>query len=198
MDGTPRLCPQEEEQSRRTLLAPENLPSQGIINVIAGGPTNGDSNRVRKAHTRLIESLAIGESRALRETLLISFGLEDMTGVVYSHSDALVIWAVIANYDIAQVLVDSRRSVNVLFQEALNRMQLEKVQMEVVVTALFRFADHTVHLMGQITLPLTLGDEPSRRTSMTIFLVVDAPLVCKIILGYPFLSAFMVVASPYH
>lgn len=43
-------------------LDPENIPSQGVINVIVGGPTDGDSNRAQKSYSRLIENLAIGES----------------------------------------------------------------------------------------------------------------------------------------
>lgn len=145
-----------------------------------------------------MESLAIGESRALWETPLISFGSEDMTGVVYSHSDALVIRAIIANYDVARILVDYGSSVNVLFHEALNRMQLKEVQVEVVVTALFGFASHAIHPVRQITLPLTLGNESSHRIGMTMFLVVDVPSAYNIFLSRPFLSAFMVMASPYY
>lgn len=129
---------------------------------------------------------------------MIIFKLKDMIGVVYPHSDALVIWVIFANYDITRILVDFESSVNVIFQEALNRMQLEEVHVEVVVTALFKFAGHAVHPMGQITLPLTLGDEPSHRTSMAMFLVVDAPSVYNIIMGLPFLSTFMAVESTYH
>lgn len=34
----------------------------GVINVIVGVPTDGDSNRAHKAHARLMESLSIRES----------------------------------------------------------------------------------------------------------------------------------------
>lgn len=47
-------------------------------------------------------------------------------GVIFSHTDALVIRAIIANYEVAQVLVDSGSSINVLFQEAFNCMQPEE------------------------------------------------------------------------
>lgn len=70
-----------------------------------------------------------------------------------------------------------------LFQDAFNRMQLEEAQVQVMATMLFGFAGHTIHPIGQITLPLMLGDEPRRRTSMTPFLVVDAPFA-YVILGW--------------
>lgn len=83
--------------------------------MIAEGPTDSDSNRARKAHVRLMETLSINEDKVAREAPSISFGLEDLTRVALSHSDALVILATIANYKVARVLVDSRSSVNVLF-----------------------------------------------------------------------------------
>lgn len=77
-------------------------------------------------------------------------------------------------------------------------MQLEAAQIEKVATTLFGFAEHVVHPVKQIILLLTLGDTPSRRTSMALFSVVDAPLTYNVTLGRPFLSTFMDVASPYH
>lgn len=77
-------------------------------------------------------------------------------------------------------------------------MQLEEAQMEEVAMTLFGFAGHVVHLVEKIILSLTLGDAPSRRTSMTPFLVVDTPSTYNVILGHPFLSTFMDVGSLYH
>lgn len=92
-----------------------------------------------------MKSLAIGESRATQETPLLSFGLEDLAGVTFPHSDALVIWVTIANYEVAQVLVDSGSSVNVLFQDAFNCMCLEEAQVQAVATMLFGFVGYVVH-----------------------------------------------------
>lgn len=70
--------------------------------------------------------------------------------------------------------------------------------MQAMAMVLFGFAGHAVHPLGQITLPLTLGDESGQRTSMAPFLVVDASSAYNVILERLFLSTFMVVASPYH
>lgn len=83
-------------------LAPENISSRGVINVIVGGPTDGNSHRTLKSRALLIESFAIGENRVTREAPLLSFGLEDLVGVAFPHSDdALVIRATIKNYEVA-------------------------------------------------------------------------------------------------
>lgn len=71
---------------------------------------------------------------------------------------------------------------NILFQDAFHHMRLEEAQMQALATMLFGFAGHIVHPFGQITLPLTLGDELRRRTSMTPFLAVDTPSAYNVIL----------------
>lgn len=73
--------------------------------------------------------------------------------------DALVIQAMVANYDVRRVFVDSGSSVNVIFQKALDHMNLEGNMLEPIETALFGFFGHTVYHTGEIMLPLTVGAE---------------------------------------
>lgn len=46
---------------------------------------------------------------------MLGFGLEDLRGIVTPHNDALVIRAIIVNYEIARVFIDVGSSFNVLF-----------------------------------------------------------------------------------
>ncbi|XP_073020195.1 uncharacterized protein [Primulina eburnea] len=170
-------------------------PTLGVINMISGGSTDGDSNRARKAHSRH-ESFGVDD--AVRgEGPVISFGPRDLQGVSLPHNDALVIQEKVANYDIRRVFVDSGSSVNIIFQEALDQMNLEDYQLRPVETALFGFAGHTVYPRGEITLPLTMGAEELRKTVMMVFTVVNAPTSYNIILGRPAMNALRAVASTY-
>ncbi|XP_073049537.1 uncharacterized protein [Primulina eburnea] len=171
-------------------------PVLGVIKMISGGSTDGDSNRARKAHSRH-ESLGVDNTLG-DDVPVISFGPRDLQGVSLPHNDALVIQAKIANYDIRRVFVDSGSSVNVIFQEALDQMKLEDYQLRPVETALFGFAGHTVYPRGEIVLPLTVGTEELRKTVMTVFTVVSAPTSYNIILGRPAMNALRAVASVYH
>ncbi|XP_075486265.1 uncharacterized protein LOC142525864 [Primulina tabacum] len=127
----------------------------------------------------------MGVEGVRRSEAVISFGPEDLKGVNLPHNDDLVIQARVANYDIMRVFVDSERSVNVIFKEALVQMDLQGYQLETVETALFGFAGHAIYPEGEIFLPLTLGNRELKKTVMTIFTVVDSPSSYIIILGRP-------------
>ncbi|XP_075515810.1 uncharacterized protein LOC142550620 [Primulina tabacum] len=131
-------------------------PALGVIKMISGGPTDGDSNRARKAQERR-DCMEVEGVR--RNDLVISFGPDDLQGVSLPHNDALVIHARVSNYDVMRVFVDTRSSINVIFKEALVQMDLQGYQLEPIETALFGFAGHVVYPEGEIILPLTLGTQ---------------------------------------
>ncbi|XP_075507412.1 uncharacterized protein LOC142544238 [Primulina tabacum] len=162
------------EPGRRREPEPErkkNLPpATGLIKMISGGSTDGDSNRARKSRSRR-ECMEVEGTR--KNEAVISFGPKDLRGANLPHNDALVIQARVANYDILRVFIDSGSSVNVIFKDAFVQMDLQGFHLEVVETALFGFAGHVVYLEGEIVLPLTLGSQDLKKTVMTSFTVVD-------------------------
>ncbi|XP_075475888.1 uncharacterized protein LOC142514743 [Primulina tabacum] len=187
------------EPSRRREPEPERKknspPATGMIKMILGDSTDGDSNRARKGRSRR-ECLEVEGAR--RNEAIISFGPEDLRGVSLPHNDALVIQARVANYDILRVFVDSGSSVNVIFKDVFVQMDLQDYHLEAVETALFGFAGHMVYPEGEIMLPLTLGSQDLKRTVMTSFTVVDSPSSYNIILGRPAMNELRAVASTYH
>ncbi|XP_075499285.1 uncharacterized protein LOC142537674 [Primulina tabacum] len=183
-----------EEKSRQ--VEREDLPPiRGVIKMISGGSTDGDSNRARKVRGRRVCLEVDGRNRS---EPVISFGPEDLRGVSLPHNDALVIQARVANYDVLRVSVDNGSSVNVIFKEALVQMDLHEYPLEVVATALFGYAGHAVYPEGEIILPLTLGSGDLRKTVMTVFTIVDAPSSYNVILGRPAMNEMRAVASTYH
>ena len=96
--------------------------ARGNINMIAGGPTDGDSNRARKAHARRLEIHAVGCSMERAAGPEISFGPKDLEGVEIPHDDVLIIKAVIANYAIARTFIDTGSSVNIIFKKAFDQL----------------------------------------------------------------------------
>ncbi|XP_073121018.1 uncharacterized protein [Henckelia pumila] len=170
-------------------------PAKGIINMISGGPTDGDSNRARKTSSRKLSNMEIAD-QVVRIGTTLSFGPDDLKGLSdTNHNDALVFRALVANYDVARIFVDSGSSVNVLFQETINQMDLGDYKVEPMVTSLFGFTGHAIRPTGLINLSLTLGKDRTSKTRIVSFIIVDAPSAYNVILGRPVMTIFMAVAS---
>ncbi|XP_073152353.1 uncharacterized protein [Henckelia pumila] len=170
-------------------------PTKGVINMIFGGPTDGDSNRARKTISRKLSNMEIVD-QLVRTGPTLSFGPGDLKGLSdTTHNDALVIRALVTNYEVARIFVNSGSSVNVLFQETINQMDLGEYKVEPVVTSLFRFTGHAIRPTGLINLPLTLGKDHTSKTRIVSFIIVDAPSAYNVILGRPAMTTFMAVAS---
>ncbi|XP_075500196.1 uncharacterized protein LOC142538781 [Primulina tabacum] len=157
-----------------------------------------DSGRARKAHGRRLENFEISRGADLPQDPVISFGPDDLRGIVAPHNDALVVTATVANYDVARIFIDNGSSVNIFFKSTLDQMKVEGFEFEPIFTPLHGFAGHAIPSLGQIVLPLSLGHEPRRITKMTTFTVVDTPSAYNGILGRPALKDFRAVASTYH
>ncbi|XP_075507650.1 uncharacterized protein LOC142544492 [Primulina tabacum] len=147
----------------------KNLPpATGLIKMISGGSTDGDSNRARKSRNRR-KCMEVEKTR--RNEAVISFGPEDLKGVNLSHNDALM---------------------------PLCRWICRDFHLEAVETALFGFAGHVVYPEGEIVLPLTLGSQDLKKTVMTSFTVVDSPSSYNIILVRPAMNELRAMAFIYH
>ncbi|XP_073285001.1 uncharacterized protein [Primulina huaijiensis] len=144
-----RAGPQQQQGPQVEQIA--NDPTRGIIHMISGGATDGDSGRARKAHGRRLESL--GVDLAPKSDPTISFGPEDLKGIMAPHNDALLVTLTVANYDVARIFVDTGSSVNILFKKTLDQMKVEGFEYDPISTPLFGFTGHAVQTIGQIMLP---------------------------------------------
>ncbi|KAL0449239.1 UNVERIFIED_CONTAM: hypothetical protein Slati_1480300 [Sesamum latifolium] len=169
--------------------------------MIAGGPAGGDSQRARKAQVREAYGTKMKEIMNVEpanNAPLIQIDREEQNGPGIPDKDALVITTLLANYEIERVFIDSGSLADILFGEAYNQMQLGHVPLEAVDTSLYGFVGEVVHPRGMISLPLTLGTSPLRKTCLLKFLVVDIPSAYNVILGCPTLNAFRDIISTYH
>ncbi|XP_074556557.1 uncharacterized protein LOC141812464 [Curcuma longa] len=123
---------------------------------------------------------------------------QDLEGVTTPHDDAFVIRATIANYDVARIFVDTGSSVNVLYKDAFDRMQIDQEELQPMATSLFRFSGHEVQPLGQIQLPLSLGEEPLWRTHKHPLHNGGRSVRLQCHLGRPALSSFGAVVSTFH
>ncbi|KAJ4713136.1 Retrovirus-related Pol polyprotein from transposon 17.6 [Melia azedarach] len=179
-----------------------------FISTISGGPTlAGDSRRVRKTHAKEPSLARHHQEVNFTErspklprvaTTPIMFTDEDTRDVVYPHDDTMVVTMKIASKDVARILIDTGSSVDILFKEAFNKLGLNSARMQQVTTPLSGFMGDQLMPSGSITLPVTLGEDPSQLITMVDFVVVDHPSSYNVILGRPFLMATRGVVSTYH
>ncbi|KAL0386250.1 UNVERIFIED_CONTAM: hypothetical protein Sradi_3019300 [Sesamum radiatum] len=95
--------------------------------MIAGDPAGRDSQRARKAQVRETYGTTIKEIMEVEpanDAPLIQFDQEEQNGSRIPGNKALVITALLANYNIQRVFIDSGSSADILFGEAYDQMQL--------------------------------------------------------------------------
>ncbi|KAL0303416.1 UNVERIFIED_CONTAM: hypothetical protein Sradi_6209700 [Sesamum radiatum] len=169
--------------------------------MIAGGPSGGYSHQARKSQVREAHQISIKkvlDIEAVENAPIIQFGRAKRSGPQTTHNDALVITAMIANYEVGRIFIDSGSSADILFREAYNQMQLGDVSLEKVNTSLYGFAGEVVLPRGMVPLPLTMGRGTMRKTYLLKFLVVDVPSAYNMILVRHMLNTFQAVVSTYH
>ncbi|KAL0446371.1 UNVERIFIED_CONTAM: hypothetical protein Slati_1765000 [Sesamum latifolium] len=155
----------KEIEDRRDTGNRENVPVKGVINTIAGGPGGGDSRRMRKRnersvredrHKELVMNVEIEEE--------ITFSSKDLIGNGGSQDDPMIVKLDIANFVVHKVLIDNGSSTDIIFWNVLRQMGLEDSNLSPVQTPLVGFGGSEVASMGIIDLPVSMREEPKRRT----------------------------------
>ncbi|GFZ15785.1 hypothetical protein Acr_25g0001940 [Actinidia rufa] len=215
-DRRPRTPPRRPEGYLRKYVAarpppnsPErrygdNRPTAGDIRTIHGGfGSGGYSTSSRKRHARNAHRPAEEEIYNLSSSLVadqtpITFSNDDLRGLHLPHDDALVISAVIANFNIQRILIDNGSSADILFISAFERMKIGIDKLHPFHTPLIGLGGNTTHPLEWINLPITLGTEPHQTTVWQDFIVVDCPSLYNAILGRPTLGGIKAITSTYH
>ncbi|XP_024006401.1 uncharacterized protein LOC112082919 [Eutrema salsugineum] len=196
---------QQQLQQQQQQVAPRRQASpplaRTMIGMIMGGLLScNDSVRSIKVHEwkSAPTEMWVAKIRATNAQDTsgrgITFSEEDAEGVDQPHNDPLVIQIRVADCNVTRVLVDTGSSVDLIFKEALEKMDLHGVEMKPTHTPLTGFAGDTITSIGTIKLSVYVG----RVTKIVKFTVVDRPAIYNIILGTPWLHSMKAVTSTYH
>ncbi|XP_022042331.1 uncharacterized protein LOC110945001 [Helianthus annuus] len=113
-------------------------------------------------------------------TMTIKPRVEDL----HLPTDALIISAVVGDYHMRRILVDTGSSEDIIYEHCFNRMQpKDKRLFESVHAPIKGFTGEKVDPIGQITFPVTFGQVPRERTILLTFLVVHAESYHNVIIG---------------
>ncbi|GFY80996.1 hypothetical protein Acr_01g0008050 [Actinidia rufa] len=180
----------------------DNRPTAGNIQTIHGGfGSGGCSTSSRKRHARsafrsVEEEVYNLSSPCVGDQPPITFSSDDLRGLHLPHDDALVISAVIANFNVQRILIDSGSSADILFISAFEKMKIGLDKLHPFHTPLIGFGGNTTQPLGWINLPITLGTEPHQTTVWQDFIVVDCPSPYNAILGRPTLGGIKAITLP--
>ncbi|KAL0445524.1 UNVERIFIED_CONTAM: hypothetical protein Slati_1680300 [Sesamum latifolium] len=124
--------------------------------MITGGPSGGDSHHARRSQIREAYEMSLKEVievEAMEDTPLIQFGRAEWSGLRTSHNDALVITVVLANYEVGRIFIDSGSSVDILFGEECDQMQLGDVSLEKAYSYIFPSRNFYLSHKNQVPYP---------------------------------------------
>ncbi|GFZ21459.1 hypothetical protein Acr_29g0006210 [Actinidia rufa] len=78
----------------------------------------------------------------------ITFSNDDLRGLHLPHNDALVVYAVIANFNVQRILIDNGSSADILFISAFERMKIGLDKLHPFHTPLIGFGGNITHPLG--------------------------------------------------
>ncbi|CAL8082065.1 unnamed protein product [Prunus armeniaca] len=148
--------------------------------MISGGTPIADSSRRSvKSYVRAVwhpQVLSLNEERSSKIRRLgwepITFSEEEEKGIIFPHSNPMIIRADIADFNVGRILIDTRSSVNVLFADAFNGLRIDHQNLNKEITPLLSFSGDVVEPIGSLQLPLNIGSGPRRAF---IHLLIPAP-----------------------
>ena len=82
----------------------------------------------------------------------------------YPHTNALVIKANIAGWQINRVLIDSKSSVDIIFVNTFDQMKLSRSQLQPSDSPLIGFGGKRIDALGKISLLVSLEGQENART----------------------------------
>ncbi|CAA7016452.1 unnamed protein product [Microthlaspi erraticum] len=124
----------------------------------------------------------------------IIFTDQDTAGLDTPHVDPLVVSLHISDSSVARILIDTGSTVNLIYKETLNRMEISRDQIKRSLYSLTGFTSEHVSSEGTIRLPIHVGGT----TKAAEFFVIDKPAIYNAILGTPWLHEMKAVVSTFH
>ena len=118
-----------------------------------------------------------------------------MSEIIATHDDPMVISTIMVNAEVKRVFIDRGSLVDIIFQEAFDKLDLHNADLQSYPEELKGFSREKVHPDRFVTPHLTVGAKPLARTIKVDFLVVDYPSAYNFILDCSTLNKIEVVIS---
>ncbi|KAK3020962.1 hypothetical protein RJ639_046326 [Escallonia herrerae] len=197
------VAPKEDKQQTPPAIEEreDREENAGIINTISGGiAAGGSSGKACKAYAREVCVTSQPRNKKLKTipTAMITFSDDDSKGIKTPHDDPLVVTIKARNFDVKHVLIDNGSSVEILFHDAFEKINIPTDRLRKMEAPLYGFSNHPVATEGIIALPVAIGTPPTQANLMLDFVVVKIPSAYNAILGRPALNRLQAIVSTYH
>ncbi|XP_024012926.1 uncharacterized protein LOC112087144 [Eutrema salsugineum] len=191
----PPVLPEQQKRNHDD-RAPENhaLKARKRVNMIMGAiEACSYSVRAIKEYSRQAASAPNAPHDPPKGTPLV-FTEADTIRLHKPHNDALVVELLLDDVEVSRILVDTGSSVNVIFKDALDQLELASDRIEPFIEPLTGFDGERCMTVGMVNIPIYVGGV----AKIIKFLIPDKPAIYNTILGTPWLHAMKAVASTYH
>ncbi|XP_024004918.1 uncharacterized protein LOC112082057 [Eutrema salsugineum] len=118
----------------------------------------------------------------------------DTIGLHKPHNDALVVELLLDDVEVSHILVDTGSSVNIIFKEELDQLDLSSDRIEPFIEPLTGFDGEHCMTVCMVNIPIYLDGV----AKIIQLLILDKPAIYNSILGTTWLHAMKAVASTYH
>ena len=129
------------------------------------------------------------------ENEVIFFSSKDLVGVHNLDNEPIVVSMTIAKHPIKHILVDTRRSTDVLLYDVFVCMSLSMEMLRPRSTPLVTFNGESVEIEGEVTLSITIETLPQTKMMFITFTMVSIPSAYNVILGHPRLNQLDAMVS---
>ncbi|CAA7056115.1 unnamed protein product [Microthlaspi erraticum] len=175
----------ETEPRGNERLPVATIPARRRINMIMGGlPTCNDSVRSIKDYgrkTSMAQQWKQDVGAELDEASIISLKDSDANGLHTSHNDPLVMELMIGDCEVTRVLINTGSTVDLIFKETLQKMELQDCRIKPKKKPLTGFSGDTTMTVGTIKLDGTSRTGHQDRQVRG----VDKPAIYNAIMGTP-------------
>ncbi|KAK1641700.1 hypothetical protein QYE76_059505 [Lolium multiflorum] len=162
---------------------PFDKKSVGAYHTFLGTPTV----RATKSAARILNAIVPAVPQYVRwSEIPCTFDIEDHPVIVPKECYALVVSPRIDGYDFSKCLMDGGASLNIMYLETLERMNLTKEQLKHSTTEFHGVVPgKKANSLGSITLPVAFGDVHNFREERITFEVVPFKSSYHVIFGRP-------------
>ncbi|XP_024009618.1 uncharacterized protein LOC112084614 [Eutrema salsugineum] len=118
----------------------------------------------------------------------------DTIGLHKPHNDALVVKLLLDDVEVSRILIDTCSSVNIIFKDALDQLDIPSDKIEPFIEPLTGFDGERCMTVGTVKILIYLAGV----AKIIQFVILDKSAIYNAILGTPWLHAMKAVASTYH